>query len=578
MAYITVLHTNSSYAENNIDDSNLINSSNLNNKYSNDIAQLQSIEQSFYSKIKIKGQSYTDFLSFMKALQALFRECNLDIEAFKKFRNTEITKALANYDKNNFDASADVKALTQENTILYINLTKANQEIKEKFRKALDEALEGLTVIKGKSDDEFSINFQANTEKMKAFLNTQAFKIISQKKGYYKEKSSDIRALRDFIRNNIADNANKFFYFDYGKQFAQNTRLSINNPFSKTINKYSKYTENEIRKIMDSIHHFLKTTFQGSNDFNIALENTWNNNIYNAIDKKIREKVNNKQSLTSEDYSELGLFVKGGYLTTLAGAFGEFQAALLGEYLKIKKCSAEFNPIISNTLQKGEQAKVDVSLMEGIGFQIKNYNPNSSIEESEYFSTNIHPTELFKFNSFKSATSKAFLPFLANYFFNMSYQGRKKATLDELEKSLEDIFRGEISNLSVQEQVHDTVSFYLINGQYLIPGSVILQNLIAKEKSLAMPVQITGGTYENRAMTDLGFYSSEAYKVKGSKKDRKGWYARRYWHKSGGEFHPTGENSSWYNNLISNQISIRSEFNYKDLFESLKDVGGYSLF
>ena len=72
MSYMEYLHTNSKYANDNINSTNLVNT-NIDPiaKYKGNIARLEEIEKSFYSNIEIEGVKYTDFLSFMQALRKL---------------------------------------------------------------------------------------------------------------------------------------------------------------------------------------------------------------------------------------------------------------------------------------------------------------------------------------------------------------------------------------------------------------------------------------------------------------------------------------------------------------------------
>lgn len=68
------------------------------------------------------------------------------------------------------------------------------------------------------------------------------------------------------------------------------------------------------------------------------------------------------------DYSQIALFGREGTLNYLVGSFGEFQTALLFEYVsQIARGVPALEPLISDTLQKGEQAKSDVNLMSSLG-------------------------------------------------------------------------------------------------------------------------------------------------------------------------------------------------------------------
>ena len=200
-----------------------------------------------------------------------------------------------------------------------------------------------------------------------------------------------------------------------------------------------------------------------------AFNQTWNDNI-NKIEYGI------------------AFFLKGGTLTYFSGAFGEFQIALLSNYILrrtgIKKSTLASK--ISNTIGQTEQAKVDVTLLGDLGIQVKNYNP---------YTYNYSPIET-------NTTAKSFLnklgnmgqeipaddesqvasltSFLANYAFSQDYRAMAGQdtipSVKEVEKSLAN-YAGELYNLSISnsEAFSDTVLFYSFSGMYLVPASEILQ-------------------------------------------------------------------------------------------------------
>ena len=203
-----------------------------------------------------------------------------------------------------------------------------------------------------------------------------------------------------------------------------------------------------------------------------AFKQTWNDNI-NRIEYGI------------------AFFLKGGTLTYLNGAFGEFQTALLSNYIlhRTHRTGIKDSTLaskISNTIGQTEQAKIDVTLLGDLGIQVKNYNP---------YTYNYNPIET-------NTTAKSFLnklgnigqeipvddesqvvsltSFLANYAFSQDYRAMAgKGTIpsvEEIEKSLEN-YAGELYNLSINnsEAFSDTVLFYSFSGMYLVPASAILQ-------------------------------------------------------------------------------------------------------
>lgn len=208
---------------------------------------------------------------------------------------------------------------------------------------------------------------------------------------------------------------------------------------------------------------------KGTLALKLAFEQTWRDNITNI------------------EYG-IAFFLKGGTLTYFSGAFGEFQMALLSNYILQRTGTKALKLVskISNTIGQTEQAKVDVTLLGDLGIQVKNYNP---------YTYNYSPIET-------NTTAKSFLnklgnmgqeipaddesqvvsltSFLANYAFSQDYRTMAGQTtipsVEEVEKSLAN-YAGELYNLSISnsEAFFDTVLFYSFSGMYLVPASEILQ-------------------------------------------------------------------------------------------------------
>lgn len=212
----------------------------------------------------------------------------------------------------------------------------------------------------------------------------------------------------------------------------------------------------------------------GSQDLKEAFKKTWKDNI------------------TKVKYG-IAFFLKGGTLTYLNGAFGEFQTALLSNYILQRTGAIKDKTLaskISNTIGQTEQAKVDVTLLGNLGIQVKNYNP---------YTYNYNPIEtnttaesfLNKLGSNGQGISKddkhqvvSLTSFLANYAFSQDYRAMAgKDTIpsvEEVEKSLEN-YAGELYNLPIIQSTpqskaySDTVLFYSFSGLYLVPASEILK-------------------------------------------------------------------------------------------------------
>lgn len=294
--------------------------------------------------------------------------------------------------------------------------------------------------------------------------------------------------------------------------------------------------KNELKEAERQIYHYI-----------------WNaSGISNASLEMKRAYIKVWETNIAGDLNNLALFEKGGYLNLLAGAFGEFSGALLMQYIDLKVGNSPFGrAYIANSLQSGEQAKADVTFMNGLGIQVKNYNPFSSKRSSNsgrsysMLDTKTHPKKLSTYPDFQSGAD-SFNTFLANYFFNSSFQESHQSEFNELTKNLQDYF-AEVSNFAVAEEVEDTVTFYFIEGKYFVPGSHILKaqyqkTLSSKPVSINGPTPIGGDEYFNTNSIS-------------------GYWKR----KKGQEWQVGSKNRSRFHTYISSTIKIESGFDYNTL-------------
>lgn len=250
-----------------------------------------------------------------------------------------------------------------------------------------------------------------------------------------------------------------------------------------------------------------------------AFNQTWNDNI-NKIEYGI------------------AFFLKGGTLTYFNGAFGEFQIALLSNYI-LRRTGIKNSTLaskISNTIGQTEQAKVDVTLLGNLGIQVKNYNP---------YTYNYNPIET-------NTTAESFLnklgnsgqeipvddkaqvvsltSFLANYAFSQDYRAMAGEgtipSVTDIEESLAN-YAGELYNLSINnsEAFSDTVLFYSFSGMYLVPASEILQAVHdhLKEESNRTNIRVS------IKWDGDGLSSEDMQKGQG---DHNTPYWTKYWHRT----------------------------------------------
>lgn len=425
------------------------------------IARLQDQEKAVYGRFFSGCTTYKDFIT---RLQELFdKEYNVDMQIIKNFAAEKIQVLL---NKNFGTQIMPSKNLVTEIEIINPNVTKidignilkgtsgnfklSNNIIKLDIR--MDDAgIKAMKELLNKAQGKHFHTASLGTDCMKAYLKhlivekhlpeeTQKEKIQAITKGFHTTKfigDSDLRYtladIKDESKKADIDRATKkikdFFYSSAGLNVAS-----------------------------------------GSQDLKDAFQQTWQDNI------------------SSIEYG-IAFFLKGGTLTYLNGAFGEFQTALLSNYILQRTGAIKDKTLaskISNTIGQTEQAKIDVTLLGNLGIQVKNYNP---------YTYNYNPIET-------NTTAKSFLnklgnmgqeipaddesqvvsltSFLANYAFSQDYRAMAgKGTIPsvkEIEKSLAN-YAGELYNLSINnsEAFSDTVLFYSFSGMYLVPASEILK-------------------------------------------------------------------------------------------------------
>lgn len=474
------------------------------------IARLQDQEKAVYGRFFSGCTTYKDFIT---RLQKLFdKEYNVDMQIIKNFAAEKIQVLL---NKNFGTQIMPSKNLVTEIEIINPNVTKidignilkgtsgnfklSNNIIKLDIR--MDDAgIKAMKELLNKAQGKHFHTASLGTDCMKAYLKhlvvekhlpeeTQKEKIQAITKGFHTTKfigDSDLRYtladIKDSSKQADIQRATKkikdFFYSSAGLNVASGTQA-------------------------------LKDAFQ----------KTWQDNI------------------SSIEYG-IAFFLKGGTLTYFSGAFGEFQTALLSNYI-LRRTGIKDSTLaskISNTIGQAEQAKIDVKLLGDLGIQVKNYNP---------YTYNYNPIET-------NTTAESFLnklgnsgqeipvddqaqvtsltSFLANYAFSQDYRAMAgKGTIpsvEEIEKSLAN-YAGELYNLSINnsEAFSDTVLFYSFSGMYLVPASEILKavynNLKDENHRTNMEVSIKWG--------GDGLSSEDMKKGQGKYNSP---YWTKYWHRT----------------------------------------------
>jgi hypothetical protein len=90
----------------------------------------------------------------------------------------------------------------------------------------------------------------------------------------------------------------------------------------------------------------------------------------------------------------------------------------------------------------------------------------------------------------------------------------------------------------IDSEVEDTISFYLIEGKYLIPCSVLIE--ASKELKLANSIEITSAY---KGYDDIGY---SRHSTKSTKRSGHTTLANLYWEKQNDDWFPTDKNKKTY--------------------------------
>lgn len=192
--------------------------------------------------------------------------------------------------------------------------------------------------------------------------------------------------------------------------------------------------------------------------------------------------------------AKLVQYFSGGanYVNVFIGAMGEFQSAVMMEYLMIKAgLKGSQAKIIGQEMINGVQPKRDVMVQwaaglgnqMGFGIQVKNYSKSQNkIDTSMNFQAEM--------SKFEDNTTQNFFDFVANYYFNKSFQQERKGEIEQVKQFFSDQVV-ELYNLQTDETLSsDKISFYHISANTLVPASAIARAAY-QISNMKQPVKIS---------------------------------------------------------------------------------------
>lgn len=518
-----ILHTHSGYAHHNIDTSFI---QRLGSKDSQSSARaMEQKEQQLYKQFGVGT-----FEDFRNLLTTLFLP--EDKKVLKRFEAENLAKELQQF-------SIQQRDLYEQQVELRFNFSKLDH-------------LHSIGQMLGfkansKADDKIRITY--GVEEIKRVINKQFGRHFHTKSEFEKNIDGFVHQLltSGVLEIGISNGKSE----DYSETYA--VHKIPNFPWGVTKDVYEAAKREGNLAILDEIERATKEIYlfivnnlgaQGSADMKQAIRNTWLNLCRGGSDPQ--------------------LFFSGGktssFISGVQGAMGEFQTALMFEYLGLKIGVNTLSVIKGSTrldnLTK-EQARTDVEIFKTLGFQVKNFvTIEKDVEGGKYKSflqdikTRTHPDMLARY--FNPDVADGFLAYMANIYFNESYYQEEYIKTTGLIFALQE-WVAEIMNMAVVDGVGDTVTFYIIGGKYLVPCSIILRASDKINLKNSLTIQSSFKRKTNEQFSQTNSEGKPEYK--------------KYWTKDKGYWEATEANKQQFKNLISSTISIQTSFNFFDEIE-----------
>lgn len=517
------------------------------------IAGLESQEQKLYNMLN------TDtFEQFMAELHKLLGEA------------VEVKDALQHFKKSNLVIDLGLpETMTLVNQRIEINLLSDSADL----GKIIEENLAKVSTSDiSHTSGSLTFSFDYNENNIKNFLNAyfnqeNRFRIGKQTNKRYtnperSEKTNPLRyankAFKDLIRSKQLGEVKIG-----GKVVNEKLILETQNEMTQHF-KYTKkdiqeaiYGNEELRqKILNSqkiIYNRLKSYMNGIPDLELAFDIAWRNKLGD---------IKNINSMSTEGINNLlekfSFFAKGNNLNAgVSGAVQELYTAIISQYIYVKQEKGLWRNvarILGNIVKGGEQPKTDVQILNEIGIQVKAYTFDRVIKT---MNTNIHPdaleTNLRPYGIVNIADT------IVQAVFNST-----NGDYHDLEEKLQPAL-AQLMNFDTGKQIEDRVCFYLVDAEYLIPGSEIVYSLINNaENNLKIRIR-------SSQKTESDEYFNDDYHTSKTRKDYISPNFTLYY--KGTSLEVTNENTQLYSQLMSKTISIDVDFDY-----SFMGVKRYSIF
>lgn len=475
----------------------------------------------------------------------------------KEFNKVEgVRQALENFKKSNLIINLGLPSQLQfvEQRIEFTLTSEMSQDIVAIMKEQLGITTEDFVVsVKG---EPLRLGFDYNEPYIKAFLNayfnekrfvdgTNTNKKRSDKtnplryanKAFRKlaseEKIEDITINKKPVNKNFSIDANEAKKdFGYKKEDIEKA-IKNNTPEGQQLRK-------AILNSRDIIYNTLFKFMNGIPDLETAFNRAWNNKLGGSdIDEVL---------------SNFSFFSKGDNLNAgVSGAVQELYTAIIAEYINIKLgegINRKVADILGDIIKGGEQPKTDVQILNRIGIQVKAYSMDRAITK---MSTNIHPRALGE--SLAPYGNANIADEIVQMVFNSS-DGDYNSIADDLEPAL-----AQLMNMTTSEQLTDSICFYLVDGQFLVPGSQILETLRATHYQIKIRTSFD-------TQNDEYFEQEDYVRDDGSTGPNFLSYFNGQHVKGFTKENVTDENKQTFNLLMNKAISIDVKFDYNFMGDS----------
>lgn len=478
-----------------------------------------------------------DFTSFMAEVHRLLDQAG------------NVRAVLARFKKGSLTTSLELPK----------QLTLMDQEIHIHFKKFkefdLDKLFEQLNGINGITVDSNvgTLNFVYNQNSVKNLMNK-----IEKREGTRREFKTDSKsmtaanqAFKDWLAQMNSIDALGTFQINGQStdlDFTIHTSDKAKNLFGLTQKDIERaiFENPELKErlitIRENVYKELYNLCSGVPELQQAFDNVWT------------QKMGSIHSTNTTALLNFIFLSKGRNLSAgVPGAIQEMYGALLAEYLdflKNKGLPVGLVKIMGNIAEGGEQPKADLVILDDIGIQVKAYGMENKIRHME---SNLHPNaldaQLMPYGAVNVGDA------IVQSVFNTSNESPTS-----IASKLRD-YGAALLNLTTSKNlgVANTVCFYLIDAQYIVPGSKIIEAFKTQQSEYDVKITSSFVGKSDSEWREEGYrpYSSYDHTVRVSPN-----YMEFFDKEGTDQIRAESRNKDLYTVLYTNRISIRTIFDY----------------